>query len=170
MDQAETLDRSLNALATELHALPIILRSQAARHLAALSGQTVATTLHVAPSLQQATPPHRMSSTAAASKLAVQKVKGKPHTTGGGDDWTRQAAHNMGGEGPRKPKAFPTTASPHAMTSSIADTRNRVPRGLILKRQGQPQMPSTIGGPTWTMPAMYRSSLISSRYDGAQLS
>src|ERR1035437_1884044 len=39
MDQDQTLDQRPNALATDPPALPIILRSQAARHLAALSGR-----------------------------------------------------------------------------------------------------------------------------------
>jgi RepB DNA-primase from phage plasmid len=41
VDQDQTLDQRPNALATDPPALPIILRSQAARHLAALSGRAV---------------------------------------------------------------------------------------------------------------------------------
>jgi hypothetical protein len=43
MDQDQTLDQRPNALATEPPALPIILRSQAARHLAPLSRAHLAT-------------------------------------------------------------------------------------------------------------------------------
>lgn len=37
---------------------------------------------------------------------AVQKVKGKPDTTGGGDDWTCQVARNMGDEGISEVKCY----------------------------------------------------------------